>query len=113
MRRKRAAAAARHAAWHAHAGGTAKLLTEIDSTAGFPLKNKDATIDFLAIGAEIARVDAAETPPKAREEVSDGQRDCGEDRRWNWKILANMKRSPVDIIPGSEDCPSAVQVFCS
>jgi type III restriction enzyme len=46
-------------------GDTTKLLTEEDLTAGFTLKNKDATIDFLSIDAEIARVDVSGTAPKA------------------------------------------------
>ncbi|MDR3363924.1 MAG: DEAD/DEAH box helicase family protein [Clostridiales Family XIII bacterium] len=36
---------------------THKLLAEEDLTVGFTLKNKDATIDFQSIDAEIARVD--------------------------------------------------------
>jgi type III restriction enzyme len=46
-------------------GDTSKLLTEEDLTAGFTLKNKDATIDFLSVDAEIASVDIAGTTPKA------------------------------------------------
>jgi type III restriction enzyme len=45
-----------------------KLLSEEDLTAGFTLKNKDATIDFLSIDAEIARVDVEDNSkniPKA------------------------------------------------
>jgi type III restriction enzyme len=40
-------------------GDTTKLLTEEDLTTGFTLKNKDATIGFLSIDAEIARVDVS------------------------------------------------------
>jgi type III restriction enzyme len=46
-------------------GNTTKLLTEEDLTAGFTLKNKDATIDFSAVDAEIARVDISDAAPKA------------------------------------------------
>jgi type III restriction enzyme len=42
-----------------------KLLTEEDLTTGFTLKNKDATIDFLSVDAEIARVDIDKNVPKA------------------------------------------------
>ena len=42
-----------------------KLLTEEDLTVEFTLKNKDATIDFLSIDAEIARVDIDKSAPKA------------------------------------------------
>ena len=44
---------------------TFKLLTEEDLTSGFTLKNKDATIDFLSVDAEIARVDVDKSAPKA------------------------------------------------
>ncbi len=47
---------------------TYKLLSEEELTAGFTLKNKDATIDFLSIDAEIARVDiegSSTSTPKA------------------------------------------------
>jgi type III restriction enzyme len=45
---------------------THKLLTEEDLTVGFTLKNKDATIDFLSVDAEIAYVSIDRTNvPKA------------------------------------------------
>ena len=46
-------------------GDKFKLLTEEDLTTGFTLKNKDATIDFLSVDAEIARVDVDKSAPKA------------------------------------------------
>jgi len=44
---------------------TRKLLTKEDLMTGFTLKNKDATVDFLSIDAEIARVDVDKNAPKA------------------------------------------------